>query len=146
MVFEEVPCAESPHVLKVLGQCNRPSPRAVCQPMFRLLCNRNGPSFPGEAKFFPVARFCTYRVLTGCSPIPPLSYSPLWFREPTLTVAQAVLGSGALSVTFTEPFLFHHFPACVTPTAIWLGHQTVQGRNHLLQPVGWTSDATSWPT
>lgn len=63
----------------------------------------------------------------------------LWFKEPSLTVAQPVLGSGALlSVTFTVPFLFQHFPACVTPLlpSVWAIRQTHKGRGYALQHGG----------
>lgn len=83
------------HHLKVPGQCSRPSPRALpAKPTLRLSdVITMDPLFLEKPNSFLLVGFAHTVCLIGCSLIPPCYFLLLWFREPSLTVAQPVLRS-----------------------------------------------------
>lgn len=124
------------------SHCSRPTPRALpANPALRLSdVITTDPLSRDRLHSFLMLGFAPAMCLTGCSPTRPCYFLPLRFREPTLTVAQPVLGSGALLVTFTAPFPVSALSSrCDSPTTLC---QTLKGKNHALEHVGWTSGAT----
>lgn len=108
MIFEEVSCAQIPHLLKAPEQCSRPTPRALpTNPTLRLSATiTTDPLFLEKPNSFLLLGVSPTVCLSGCSPIPSLLLFPSLVQG-----AQPVLGSGALSATFTAPF-----PVAVLPS------------------------------